>query len=77
MTGTTRLVDSSRSLGAPADGRSATRTVSCTYDGYLIVSQRFRDVLGDRGAVYGVWGALSRFELSDPRTSRSFVYSPR
>jgi hypothetical protein len=26
--------------------------VSFTYDGYLIVSRRFRDVLGDRGAVY-------------------------
>jgi hypothetical protein len=27
--------------------------VSGTYDGRLIVSQRFRNVLGDRGAVYG------------------------
>lgn len=27
--------------------------VSATYDGYMIVSQRFRDALGDRGAVYG------------------------
>jgi hypothetical protein len=27
--------------------------VSFTYDGYLIVSQRFRDALGNRGAVYG------------------------
>jgi hypothetical protein len=26
--------------------------VSFTYDGYLIASQRFRDVLGDRGAAY-------------------------